>query len=151
MSNSLKTEVGQLKSQLQAFIMFFEQEYDYTTMVYELWNAKDVLGHITFWHESFARNISDLGKGKKPNPLKGKLSQVNQLSVETTRQQSIDELIARLHKAQKTIEKHIFNAEIELIPYKKGSRSYSRIEHVIIVENHIRKHLTHLQKSIGNA
>jgi len=38
------------------------------------WTAKDILAHITFWHESFARNVSDLVHERKPIPLKGKFS-----------------------------------------------------------------------------
>jgi len=61
----LSVKLTELRSTLNDFIEFFQQGRDYDTMVYELWNAKDILGHITFWHESFARNISALGKGGK--------------------------------------------------------------------------------------
>ena len=30
--------------------------------VYEAWTAKDILGHIVFWHESFARNVHDISQ-----------------------------------------------------------------------------------------
>jgi hypothetical protein len=40
-------------------------------LVYEEWTAKDILGHIVFWHESFARNVHDLVNDIKPMPLKG--------------------------------------------------------------------------------
>ena len=36
-------------------------------------SAKDVLGRVTFWYESFARNIEGPSQGPKPSPLKGKL------------------------------------------------------------------------------
>lgn len=144
--NEIEINIDRLKSELKNFISFFEQGYDYNVMVYELWNAKNILGHITFWHESFARNISDLGKGIKPNPLKGKLSEVNQLSIETTQNTSINDLIVRLEKAQATIEKYIFDKKIGPIPYKKGSRDYSREEYLEIVTNHIHKHLNDLRK-----
>jgi len=138
-----------LSRELQSFIEFFEQGFDYDIMVYEFWNAKDILGHITFWHESFARNISDLGKGVKPKPLKGKLSDVNNLSVETTKTESVSSLIERLKSAQKTIEEFIYMDTIGLIPYKKGSRDYSREEHLEVVSNHIHKHLNDLNRKYG--
>ncbi len=143
---SLKINVKQLRREVDSFIAFFKQGYDYDIMVYEFWNAKDILGHITFWHESFARNISDLGKGVKPNPLKGTLSEVNKRSVETTRVESIRGLIERLKDAQRTIDKFILTESIQLIPYKKGSRGYTREEHLEIVSNHIHKHLMDLTK-----
>ena len=145
----IKTNVEILRNELDQLFDFFEKDLDYNKMVYKYWNAKDILGHITFWHESFARNISDLGKGIKPKPLKGKLSEVNKQSVETTKNESIENLIKRLKDAQVTIEEFIFIDRINLIPYKKGSRDYSRSEHLEIVSNHICKHLKDISKKYG--
>ena len=142
----IKTQIDYLRSELEKLIAFFENRFDSNKMVYEYWNAKDILGHITFWHESFARNISDLGKGIKPSPLTGKLSEVNKQSVETTKNDSIENLIERLKDAQNTIEEYIILDRINLIPYKKGSRDYSRSEHLEVVSNHIHKHLKDISK-----
>ena len=145
----IKTNVKILRSELEKLFAFFEQELDYDKMVYEYWNAKDILGHITFWHESFARNISDLGKGIKPSPLKGKLSEVNEQSVVTTRNETIKGLIKRLKDAQRIVEEYVYIDRINLIPYKKDSRDYSRSEHLEIVTNHIQKHLKDISKKYG--
>lgn len=148
-NQQLEINLEQLKKELKAFIDFFGQGYDYGMMVYELWNAKNILGHVTFWHESFAKNISDLANERIPNPLKGRLSEVNRLSVESTNAVPIADLIIRLQQAQNTIEQYIYDERIGLIPYKKGSRDYSRSEHLEIVANHIRKHLNDLKKQYG--
>jgi|TARA_R110000782_G_scaffold1119_1_gene4096 hypothetical protein len=147
----IKTKVEILRTELKKFIIFFEQGLDYDKMVYEYWNAKDVLGHITFWHESFARNISDLGKNIKPSPLKGKLSEVNKQSVETTKNESVENLIKRLKEAQNTIEEYVFLDKVNLIPYKKGSRDYSKLEHLEVVSNHIHKHLKDISKKYSTS
>ncbi len=144
--DEINTSLEILQNKMKELILFYQKGFDYQKMVYEFWNAKNVLGHITFWHESFAINISDLADDNIPKPLKGKLSEVNKLSVETTSSYSIEELIGRLQAAQKTIEKHIFNEAIGIIPYKKGSRGYSRKEHLDIVATHINKHLKDLKK-----
>jgi len=144
----IKDKVEILRGELKKFIAFFEQGLDYDKMIYEYWNAKDILGHITFWHESFARNILDLGKNIKPSPLKGKLSEINKQSVETTKNESVENLIKRLKEAQNTIEEYIFLDKINLIPYKKGSRDYSKLEHLEVVSNHIHKHLKDISKKI---
>lgn len=136
----------QLETQIGEFIAFYKEDLDFSIMVYTHWDAKDILGHITFWHESFARNLKAVSDKEKPNVLKGKLSEVNQQSVATTKEVSIGRLIERIIAAQKTIAKHIKNAEVELIPYKQGSRDYSRLEHLQIVTAHIKRHLTDLQK-----
>ncbi|MCB9425804.1 MAG: hypothetical protein H6584_02065 [Flavobacteriales bacterium] len=145
----IKANVEVLRNELDQLFDFFEKGLDYDKMVYEFWNEKDILGHITFWHESFARNISDLGKGIKPKPLKGKLSEVNKQSVETTKDESIENLIKRLKDAQNTIEAFIFDDKINMIPYKKGSRDYSKTEHLEVVSNHIHKHLKDIHKIYG--
>ena len=144
--DSIALNLELLRKELEDFIHFYQKGLDYHLMVYALWNAKDILGHITFWHESFARNISDLGEGIKPSPLKGKLSEVNRASVGTTKNVSVTDLIDRLKKAQQIVERYIFMEEIDLIPYKKGSRDYSREEHLLIVAQHIRRHLKDLKK-----
>lgn len=145
----IKTNVELLRSELEQLFAFFGQGLDYHKMVHEFWNAKDILGHITFWHESFARNISDMGKGITPKPLKGKLSEINKLSVETTKNESIENLIKRLKDAQNIIEKYIFLNTIKQIPYKKGSRDYSKAEHLEVVSNHINKHLKAIYRTYG--
>ncbi|MBL1231386.1 MAG: hypothetical protein COA31_001565 [Flavobacteriales bacterium] len=147
----IKTKIEILRNELKKFIIFFEQGLDYNKMVYEYWNAKDILGHITFWHESFARNISDLGKNIKPSPLKGKLSEVNKQSVETTKNESVENLIKRLKEAQNTIEEYVFLDKVNLIPYKKGSRDYSKLEHLEVVSNHIHKHLKDISKKYSTS
>jgi len=146
--NASHIHLEPLQTAVNDFIAFYQEELNYHTMVYTLWDAKDILGHIVFWHESFAANIADLGHGCKPNPLKGKLSEVNARSVETTKEVPIPELIERLRQAQHTIEQHIYNESIDLIPYKKGSRDYSRSEHVDIVTHHIGRHLRDVRKKL---
>jgi hypothetical protein len=145
----LKATVEILRNELEQLFAFFERGLDYHKMVYELWNAKDILGHLTFWHESFARNISDVGKGIQPKPLKGKLSEVNRQSVETTKNESTENLIKRLKDAQNTIEAFVFEDTIHQIPYKKGSRDYTKTEHLEVVSNHIHKHLKDIQRTYG--
>ncbi|MCB9360348.1 MAG: hypothetical protein H6587_02335 [Flavobacteriales bacterium] len=141
--NQLET----LRIVVKELINFYQQPTDFNKKVYTHWSAKDVLGHVTFWHESFARNLLDLAEGRKPNPLKGKLSEVNNLSVSTTKENTIQELLDRLEAAQNIINKHILNDAIIEIPYKKGSRNYTRLEHLGVVEGHLKKHLKDLKKA----
>ncbi len=130
-----------LNKTVDRFITFFKSQKDFSKMVYDYWSVKDVLGHVTFWHESFARNLLDVAEHRKPYPHKGSLSEVNKMSVDTTRDIPIKVLCKRLLEAQNVIAKHILNTTVNEIPYKKGSRSYSRLEHLQIVDAHITKHL----------
>lgn len=129
-----------LNKAVDGFVTFFKVNKNLNQMVYPDWTVKDVLGHITFWHESFARNLKDIAENKKPTPLEGNLSDVNKISVDSTREIPVNVLCQRLIKAQEIIAKHIFNTTVGQIPYKKGSRSYTRLEHLQVVNSHIEKH-----------
>ncbi len=110
-------------------------------VVYEGWTAKDILGHITFWHESFARNVSDLVNDIKPTPLKGKFIDLNQRGVDEMRQYPLQAVIERLAIAHRIIQDNILNPKLASIPYRKGSRDYTPEEHLDIVRGHIEEHV----------
>ena len=118
-------------------------------LIYELWTAKDVLAHLTFWHESFARNVDDLVSGRKPTPLKGRLIDLNQGGVDAMKPLPLAQVLARFEAAHLIIRGNILNPALTLIPYKKGSRDYSPEEHLEIVSKHIRMHLRDVTKALG--
>ncbi len=115
--------------------------------VYENWTAKDVLGHITFWHESFARNVSDIVNGIKPTPLKGRYSDLTRQCLSETRTQTVETIAKRLATAHNLIQENILDTRLILIPYKKGSRDYTPEEHLDIVNKHIEEHLNDIKKA----
>ncbi|HSO27073.1 MAG TPA: maleylpyruvate isomerase N-terminal domain-containing protein [Anaerolineales bacterium] len=115
-------------------------------IIYEGWTAKDVLGHLTFWHESFARNVSDLVNDKKPTPLKGTYSALNQQCFAEMRPLTVAAITKRLEDAHQRIQKNILNPDLVMIPYRKGSRDYSPEEHLDIVNQHIQEHLKEIKK-----
>ena len=116
--------------------------------IYEEWTAKDILGHIVFWHESFARNVSDIVNGIEPTPLKGNYRDLNQRCFDEMRTKTIDELAKRLEAAHRVIQENILNPKLVLIPYKKGSRDYTPDEHLDIVNEHIKEHLKGIRKAV---
>ncbi len=111
------------------------------TPVYEGWSIKDILGHLTFWHESFARNVADLAHDGRPTPLTGRLSDLNQQGVAAMRQCTLEEVVGRLEAAHRIIQANILSPKLILIPYRKGSRDYSPEEHLKIVADHVQQHL----------
>ena len=112
------------------------------------WTIKDMLSHVTFWHESFARNVADLANGRKPTPLKGKLGDLNQRGVEESRACTLTEIIARFEAAHEVIRANILNPALTLIPYRKGSRDYSPEEHLDIVTKHLEQHVKGLRAAL---
>lgn len=137
--------LDRLSQTVEELIAVCRQLPDVEAAVYDGWAAKDVLGHVTFWHESFARNVDDLAHDRKPTPLKGKLGDLNQQGVDELRPLSLDEVIGRLEAAQRVIAANILSSKLILIPYRKGSRDYTPDEHLDIVADHIQAHLTAIQ------
>ncbi len=117
-------------------------------VVYPGWTVKDVLAHITFWHESFARNVSDLADDRKPRPLRGTYKELNRRCVEEFSSLPIEEIVSRLEEAQQAIQKNILNPKLVFIPYRIGSRDYTPDEHLQVVSEHIKEHTKDIQTSI---
>lgn len=115
--------------------------------VSEEWTAKDILGHIVFWHESFTRNVRDIVNDIKPTPLQGRYSDLNQRCFDEMRTKTVEEIIKRLEAAHRVIRENILNPKLVLIPYKKGSRDYTPDEHLDIVNEHIKEHLSGIRKA----
>lgn len=128
------------------FLAFFEGRQDLGAVIYQEWTAKDVLGHIASWHRSFARNLLDAVNGVKPSPFKGTLSEVNERGVREMSAHTPEQLCRMIAEAQETISAHIADPKVTEIAYKKGSRSYSPIEHLEVVRRHIDGHLADLRR-----
>jgi hypothetical protein len=141
-----KTALNELNITVERLLTTYRNIPNPDVMVYDLWTAKDILAHLTFWHESFARNAHDLVRKMKPNPLKGKLSDLNQCGVDEMKPYPLTHIINRFQAAHATIQNHILNPVITSIPYKKGSRDYTPEEHLDITQKHISLHLRDVVK-----
>jgi hypothetical protein len=111
------------------------------------WTARDVVGHVTFWHESFARNVDDLTHGRRPTPLRGRLSDLNERGVAEARTVALDAVIGRLRAAHATIRASILSPALGLIPYRVGSRPYAPGEHLAVVRDHVLAHARGLERA----
>jgi hypothetical protein len=112
------------------------------------WSAKDTLGHIAFWHESFARNVSALVNGREPDVLEGTYPDLNQRGVEASRAMTLGRIGARIRRAQAIIRRCIVKLPADTaIPYRKGSRVYKPDEHLAMVRGHIIAHLHRVERA----
>ena len=137
-----------LDETLEKLYELYRDGIDLEIEIYEEWNARDILGHITFWHESFARNVNSLIEGNKPSPLRGKYVEINQRSIDETKTLTAEQIMSRLKNAQRIIQENILSDKLKMIPYRKGSRDYSPEEHLDIVNRHIGGHLKSIEKVI---
>lgn len=141
-----QTLLNRLNAVVAQLLETYQTLPDPGAMVYELWSAKDVLAHLTFWHESFARNLDDLVNGRKPRPLKGRFIDLNQGGVDAMAHLSLADVLERFEAAHTIIQENILNPALTLIPYKKGSRDYSPEEHLDIVAAHVSEHLRDVRR-----
>jgi hypothetical protein len=126
-------------------VSFYRSVGDVSLLVNSAWTARDVLVHLVFWHESFARNVDDLAHGLRPTPLRGTYAELGRRAAEEAEGRSIEELLTRLMAAQRGIEESIFDPRVTSIPYKVGSRPYSPAEHLSIVNEHVGNHLSKVE------
>lgn len=136
-----------LNKTIAQLLSIYQTLPDPNAMVYELWSAKDVLAHLTFWHESFARNVDDLAHGRTPSPLKGRLRDLNQRGVDGMTHLTLVEVLARFEAAHATIRANSLSPALTSIPYRKGSREYTVEEHLDMVNDHINQHSRDVQKA----
>jgi hypothetical protein len=144
-----ETLLQRLNETVAQLLGVYQNLSDPDAMVYELWSARDVLAHLTFWHESFARNVADLVNGRKPMPLKGRFIDLNQGGVDAMRPETLETVLQRFQSAHRMILENILNPVLVRIPYKKGSREYTPEEHLDIVYEHIREHLRDVNKALA--
>lgn len=114
----------------------------------DAWTVRDVVGHLAFWHESFARNVDDLVHGRQPSPLRGRLADLNDRGVAEMRALPFGQVIGRLRAAQATIAAEILSPELGLVPYRVGSRAYSPADHLEIVRDHVIAHARQIERAV---
>jgi len=140
----LLNHLDETAAQLRAF---YQTLPDPNLSVYELWSAKDVRAHRTFWHESFARNVDDLAHGRPPSPLKGSLRDLNQRGVDEMAHLTVIELLARFEAAHAVIQANVLSPRLTRLRYRQGSREYTAEEHLELVNDHINTHLRDVRKA----
>ena len=133
-------------------LRFFDNEHDFSKIIYTDWTAKDVLAHIVMWHESFVNTITAIINETEPELLKGLLYEINDRGVKEFRQYSVEALSKKLANAQEIIRNTIHHKKIALIPYRKNSkRKYTTEEHLEIVYKHIQGHYNDIIKKYKQA
>jgi hypothetical protein len=106
------------------------------------------LAHLTFWHESFARNLDDLVRSRKPSPLNGRFIDLNQGGVDAMAHLTLIQALERFEAAHLIIRANILDPALSLIPYKKVSREYTPEEPLDLVNEHINEHLRDVRKAL---
>lgn len=141
-----KVLLSELDKTVSNIIKLYKELPNIKCTIDENRTAKDVLDHIVFWHESFARNTFDVFHNIKPKPLKGSYSNLSEQCKAEMKNKNLKELIIRLINAQKIIQENILDESITKIPYRVGSRDYTPEEHLDIVNNHLLGHFKEVKE-----
>ena len=93
--------------------------------VYEDWNVKEILCHVTFWHVNYAENLlAEENKTTLPL-LKGKYSDINIRAFKAYRKKPTETVIKELLDANIEIENVVKRGKVKKMTYKEGSRDYT--------------------------
>ena len=113
------------------------------------WTARMVLAHVVFWHESFARNVTDLAAGRTPIPLRGTYAVLGERARAALGHLDLDALLERLDAAQVSIRRDIDSPAVQNIPYRHGSRPYGPTEHLRVTAGHVAAHAADLERILA--
>lgn len=137
----LLTLVDTLERRVDDIVFLYCQHgFDSYASVYPEWTAKDVLAHIVFWHESFARSLESISGGGKATPPKGNLRVVNQQGVDDRKQMNVTQLLRAFEQAQETISRLVTVPDLGPIQYRDPGRSMAPDAFVIHLYGHISRH-----------
>jgi len=109
-------------------------------MATDEWSVKDELCHITFWHEAYAANYKALAANQDPPLLSGPGYKLNSDGVAHLRKYSLEELIEKLLKANKTLYESIVVKKVPKMTYKKDGHVYTTSEFLHLIARHLATH-----------
>ncbi len=109
------------------------------------WSGKDILAHLTYWHELYVRNLLAEEEKKKfvfPNT---RASELNKEGVSEYKHFPDEELLKRFVNAQTIIERVITGGMITEMTYSKGEKPYPILKFLEVVSKHVKGHISELE------
>lgn len=116
-----------------------------TLMATDEWTVKDILCHIVFWHETYAANYKALAQHSKLAIPELPAYKLNMPAVISLRRDTIEELINKLHKANKILYTSIVEKKVPRMTYNKGGRTYDTADFLDMVARHVNTHTKHVR------
>lgn len=145
MNNSYNELFILLSKSIESFIQEVKNQKS-TLKATSEWSVKDELCHIVFWHENYAENYKALMLHKEP-PLPEGMSTINMAGVLLLQKYSIDKLIKRLLKANKSLYESIVVNKIPQMTYSKGGRIYKTADFLEMIIRHIDTHTIQVKRA----
>lgn len=113
----------------------------------EEWTVKDILCHIAFWHDYYAKNYSALAENTKPFifPSKGGSTR-NQEGVNSLSHKPQKYLVSLINNAQASLYKSIVMKEVPQMTYT-GSSVYKTEDFLEMIAGHIQRHTLQVRRA----
>lgn len=116
-------------------------------MVTSEWTVKDVLGHICFWHQYYAKQYEALERGEPPY-IHRSLAGKNEEGRVKMKPISKSRLIKELKQAHEILRKSIVIGNVPRMSYMK-SRVYTTGDFIDVVIGHITRHTLQVRRAKG--
>jgi hypothetical protein len=138
--------VARLGESVEAFACALESMPE-TALTRAEWGPREILCHIVFWHETYARIAHAINTGQDPMPLVGTFPEFNRRSVIELGGVPITVLVARLRRAQRrfAVELLAMNSRSRMT-IKIGARGRGPLEFALKTDAHIRGHLDEVRR-----
>lgn len=118
-----------------------------SNMATDEWTVKDVLCHIVFWHNYYAKQHSALASGKNPVIFKSKGGSTrNQEGVDLLKSLSKENLIEKLNKSHKDLYRSIIVNQVPGMDYT-DKKHYQTEESLEVIAGHINRHALQVKRS----
>lgn len=106
---------------------------------------KDIVAHVTMWHEYYARVLTALVSNMPPKLYRESTTLINKIWLEKYKELSLDTLILKLEEANNTFLKNIVKIK-GIIPYSENGRRYVPWQYVSAITSHIKGHTKDLKR-----
>jgi hypothetical protein len=116
--------------------------------VYELgWNAKEIIAHIVFYHEYYARVVEAIVQKQELPLINESLARVNKRSAKEESKYSREILLSRFKTAHEIFVKNLIQLDSSArIPYKENGRIYEVNGYINEITRHIMRHTKDLKR-----
>lgn len=123
------------------------QKKKLSLMATDKWTVKELLCHITSWHEYYAANYKALSEGVEPPLYEGSTTKRNLDTVRDLKNSRFTNLVQRLQKAHMILEKSIIEGKVKKMTYKKNGRIYTTPDFLDMVTRHINTHTQQIKRA----
>jgi hypothetical protein len=135
----IQKAVKKLTNSVNEFQKVYKLHYPDDRMS-DVWTVRDILCHITYWHEYYVKNLEAEAKGTSYIMPRTKLYLMNQKGVEKMRKYSDVKLFTRLAKANSQLGKVALSGKVKQMTYWEGRKPYTLLTFLELIDRHIQSH-----------